>query len=106
MSELTDQEYNKLCAELMGCMFQVYRGRVYLVTHLCRIIPKRTIFNPATDANDTNKLIKKIKINTEYFYSSDRWKVRIPMTNIEARNKDRDTAIRHCIEAYLIEREK
>ena len=105
MSKLTDQEYNQLCAEFIG--FEVQPNNT---GGLCAKFENNICngnWNPADDANDTNKVIDKLEINVVKF--GNRWQSATDNTAYEsvvvheALNKDRDTSIRQCIEAYLIE---
>ena len=65
--DITEIEFNRLCAEFMGWRYDVVFGEV--IANVDGDI-KGKYFNPYSDANDRNKVIEKMRIDTGWHYEN------------------------------------
>ena len=91
--KLTEQEFNKLCAEFMGLpngVLELYKGN--------------RKYSPFSNANDRDLVIEKMRLDIVFDITAypDEWACALPHKSCNDHHKDRTTAINNCIEQVLL----
>jgi len=98
---MDNKEFNLACAEYMG--WKEYHHPIFGQGWLDDEggFNRRCSFNPATDSNDLDKVIEKMKITVVCLKCDKGWRASSYFREIHSMDENRTTAIIKCVQKVL-----